>query len=309
MRYTDIDKRIEALADKQLGAFTRQQAFHLGASETFVQRRHKEGIWVRPVAGVYALARSPGTWLRQCKIAELSVDGSAIGGRTAAALHGLAGFRPGPIELLVPVNASCRHQWAQLHRYAGAKLTSVDGICTTTVGQTLFDVAESVGLWRLERAVDDGILAKKVSVNALHERLQFYVGSRRHGLARIRPLVLERLAYGWTPPESELEARLAAVLARLPSRPEIIRQAAVDWRPTRSGRVDFLLPEHRLIIEADGRRWHTRAADFDNDRWRDNHATANHHRVLRFTWVHLNQLVDEVIDLIERTIAPNAAAA
>lgn len=309
MRYTDIDKRIEALADRQHGVFTRQQAFQLGASETFVQRRHKEGIWVRPVAGVYALARSPGTWLRQCKIAELSVGASAVAGRTAAALHGLTGFRPGPIELLVPANASCRHPWAQLHRFAGAKLTNVDGICTTTIGQTLFDVADSVGLWKLERALDDAILTKRVTVDELDERLQFYVGSRRNGLPRIRSLVGERLAVGWAPPESELEAVLAAVLRRLPSRPVIVRQAVVAWRGARLGRVDFLLPEHRLIIEADGRRWHARAADFDNDRWRDNQATAHQHRVLRFTWVHLNQLADEVIELIERTIAPSAEAA
>lgn len=309
MRYTDIDKRIEALADKQHGAFNRQQAFQLGASETFVQRRHKEGVWVRPVAGVYALDRSPGTWLRQCKVAELSVDSSAIAGRTAAALHGLTGFRPGPIELLVPANASCRHPWAELHRYAGAKLTIADGIHVTTVGQTLFDVAARVGPWKLERALDDAILTKRVTVGELDERLQFYVGSRRNGLPRIRPLVAERLTVGWTPPESELEALLADVLARIPSRPTVVRQAEFPWRTPRPGRVDFLLPEHRLIIEADGRRWHTRVEDFDRDRWRDNQATARHHRVLRFTWVHLNQLADDVIELVELTIAPDVEAA
>lgn len=111
MRYTEIDKRIEALADKQHGAFNRQQAYQLGASETFVHRRHQAGHWVRPAPGVYALARSPGTWLRQCRIAELSVDGSAIAGRPAGALHGLAGFRPGPVELLVPATRRLVTRW------------------------------------------------------------------------------------------------------------------------------------------------------------------------------------------------------
>lgn len=258
---------------------------------------------------MYALARSPGTWLRQCKIAELSVDGSAIAGRPAGALHGLTGFRPGPVELLVPANASSRHPLAQLHRYAGAKLTTVEGIRVTTVAQTLFDVAECVGLWKLERALDDAILGKRITVDELDERLQFYVGSRRNGLPRIRPLVVERLAVGWSPPESELEAQLSAVLGRLPSHPVVVRQRAVTWRPSSPGRVDFLLPGHRLIVEADGRRWHTRAADFDRDRWRDNEAAAHHHRVLRFTWVHINHLADQVIDLIERTLAPSAQIA
>ena len=39
MRYTDIDHHIGALASKQHGAFSRQQAFTIGASERFVHRR------------------------------------------------------------------------------------------------------------------------------------------------------------------------------------------------------------------------------------------------------------------------------
>jgi putative AbiEi antitoxin of type IV toxin-antitoxin system len=73
MRYTDVDRRIEALAGKQFGAFSRQQALELGASERFVKRRVRDGHWARPVQAVYVLATSQGTWKRQCKIAELSV--------------------------------------------------------------------------------------------------------------------------------------------------------------------------------------------------------------------------------------------
>jgi very-short-patch-repair endonuclease len=69
-----------------------------------------------------------------------------------------------------------------------------------------------------------------------------------------------------------------------------------------------LLPEHRLIVEADGRRWHTRVADFDRDRWRDNEATANGYRTLRFTWVHLHDFADASLDVVCRTIAGESAA-
>lgn len=308
MRYTEIDLRIDKLARAQHGAFSRQQAFELGASERFVTRRLTQNEWVRPVHAVYALARSAGTWLRQCMIAELSVEGSAIAGRTAAALHGLTGFRQGPIELLVPVNASCRHPWAALHRYSGAQLTHVDGIAVTTVAQTMFDVAPVVWPWPLERALDDALLEKRITVGELDERLRFYEGSRRPGLPRIRPLILERREETWIPPESELEALLLDVLERLPSRPRILRQAAMPWLAQQSGRVDVLLPDHRLVVEADGRRWHTRAADFDRDRWRDNQAAANDHRVMRFTWVHLRDLADDVVAVVERAIGRSAVA-
>jgi very-short-patch-repair endonuclease len=73
--------------------------------------------------------------------------------------------------------------------------------------------------------------------------------------------------------------------------------------------IDLLLPAHRLIIEADGRRWHTRVQDFDKDRWRDNEAVAHGYRVLHFTWVHLRDLADDVLDVVDRTIRPGFAAA
>jgi len=308
MRYTDIDRQIEALAGKQFGAFSREQAFKIGASERFVKRRLTERHWLRPVNAVYVIATSAGTWKRQCKIAELSVHGAAVAGRSALALHEASGFKPGPIELLGPVNASRVHPFATVHRYAGAKLTVVDGIRVTTIPQSLFDVASRVSPWNLERAMDDAILGKRLDINDLKERLDFYVGSRRPGLPRIRPLVLERLEDGWTPPESELEALLIDVLTRLPTNPMIVRQATFPWRDAKPGRVDILLPAHKLIIEADGRRWHARLKDFDRDRWRDNEAVAHGHRVMRFTWVHLNHLADDAVTLVNQACTGSAWA-
>ena len=304
MRYTEIDRRIDAVAAKQFGAFSRQQAFDRGASERFVQRRLASGDWIRPVTAVYALARSPGTWKRQCKIAELSVAGSAIAGSAAAALHKLDGFRPGRIELVAPVNSFCIHPFATVHRYSGAKLTVVEGIAVTTIAQTLFDVTRRVKPWTAERAMDVALLEHRVSPAELSERLAFYEGSRRPGLPRIRPLVLERLDDAWVPPESELEALMYAMLSRIPGAPRVVRQASLPWRSARPGRVDALLPDHRLIVEADGRRWHARFQDFDRDRWRDNEAVAQGFRVMRFTSVHLRDLIDDSLDLIVRRVAP-----
>jgi len=304
MRHTEIDQRIGALAARQYGAFSRQQAFDLGASERFVARRLAGKCWIRAAPAVYVLAQSSGTWRRQCKVAELSVVGSAIAGRSAAALHELPGFRPGPIELWTPINTACRHAIAIVHRYAGAKLTIVDGIRVTTIPQTLFDTAMVIDPWRLERAMDDAIQSKKIRVLDLDERLTFYAESRRPGLPKIRPLIQERTEDGWVPAESELEALLFVVLDKLPGRPSVTRQAPLPWRSSRPGRVDAVLPEHRLIIEADGRRWHTRVKDFDRDQWRNNEAVAHGYGVMRFTWVHLNDFSSDVLGVISRTIDP-----
>lgn len=291
------------MASVQYGAFSRQQAFVAGATDRFVHRRLAAGVWIRVLPGVYVLATWRGTWLRQCKIAELSVAGSSVACRTAAALDDLTGFRQGPIELVIPANASTRHTTATVHRFAGALTTEVKGIRTTTIAQTLCDVAGFVSPLKVERAFDDCLRDGRLAVADVAERADYYAGSRRPGLRVIEALVAERSADAWEPPESELEVLLHALLDRLEPRPLIVRQAELPWRAPRPGRVDTLLPDHRLIVEADGRRWHTRVADFDRDRWRDNEAVAHGFRVQRFTWVHLHDMADDALKLLRRTLS------
>ena len=216
MRYTAIDRRIEALAGRQYGAFSRKQIAALGASDRFVARRLAEHHWSRPVPGVFILVGSAPTWKRQCKIAELSIESAAIGGRAAAVLHGFAGYRPGRIELVAPLNAYCKHPrrpsidmpepsspWSK--GLPSRQPPRRSSICRSS------SVVAARAHHRRRHA------AKKVTAAELGERLAFYEGSRRPGLPTIRPLVLERLEDGWTPPESELEAILLRVLGRLPS--------------------------------------------------------------------------------------------
>jgi very-short-patch-repair endonuclease len=56
----------------------------------------------------------------------------------------------------------------------------------------------------------------------------------------------------------------------------------------------------KLIVEADGRRWHTRRADFDRDARRDLFALARGYRTAHVTWAMLTGDPDEVChDLLE----------
>lgn len=302
MNARELDERIRQLAAKQLWLFNRRQVCGLGASTRFIARRLGSGAWTNPEPGVYGIAGHALTWRRALKASELGTPESGVGGLAAGALHRLPDFRPGRPELVAPPCTSSRGKLATIHRQVGYKLTTVDGITVTTIAQTLFDVAARVSLWKLERAIDDSLVSDRLTVAELEERLAFYVNSRRHGLARIRPLIVERSADAWVPPESDLEARLFVVVNRLPFGGDVVRQPAWPWRPQSNGRVDAYLPAHRLIIEADGRRWHTRVRDFDRDRWRDNQAVANGLRVLRFTWTHLTTAPDDVLDLIVQTV-------
>jgi very-short-patch-repair endonuclease len=56
----------------------------------------------------------------------------------------------------------------------------------------------------------------------------------------------------------------------------------VDWDD--SHRLDFYYEAHNLIIEVDGRKWHASRERFNGDRRRDNAASLEGKRVIRFTW-------------------------
>jgi very-short-patch-repair endonuclease len=292
------DRRIERLARSQHGCFNHDQAVALGCTQTMVHRRLDARRWLHLAPGVYALPSAPSSWERQYKAAELSARDASLCGLAAAKVHGLATFKVVRPEIVVPYTTTTRNKLAVLHRSLGVPTVSVRGMRVTSVAQTLFDVLTRVRLDRLELAMDGALLERKTSVDDLAERRRAYDGSRKAGIAIWRALIDERSEDGWVPPESELEAALATVLRDLPGDPVVIRQITMPWWQAGAGRVDTLLPEWRTILEADGRRWHSRVHDFDADRWRDNVAQANGYRVLRFTHVHLTKRPDEVRDLI-----------
>jgi very-short-patch-repair endonuclease len=299
---TQADEALLRLARRQHGVFSRDQAFAAGSSARFIDRRLAGGRWVRLDNAVYALVEFPSTYLRQLKAAELGSRDSSIGGRAAGALHELTGFRPVRPEIVVPVDVRAVSKLAVVHRYAGALTTEVKGIRVTTVAQTFFDVANRVPVWDLERALDDALVGRGVTMAQLDERMRFYADTRRPGVPRMAALLSERADDAWEPPESELEAVGVKLFAQLDGL-RLERQVELVWRDGAAGRVDFVERAHRLVIELDGRRWHTRVRDFERDLWRTNQAVAHGYRVLRFTWVHLTSAPDDVLAVIRRTVS------
>ena len=107
----------------------------------------------------------------------------------------------------------------------------------------------------------------------------------------MRRLIAVRSGHGFVPPSSVLERLLYRVLDR-PRMPSYVRQARVPWSPDQV--VDALVSAAKLIIEGDGRRWHTRIADFEQDRRRDRAAAEHGYRTLRFTYEDLAGSPDRV---------------
>jgi very-short-patch-repair endonuclease len=151
-------------------------------------------------------------------------------------------------------------------------LTIRAGIPVTRVVRTLIDVACSLGLGELERAVNEADRLDLIDPEALRIALDAYRGQR--GVARLREL-LDRRTFRLT--DSELERWF------LPQ----VRRAGLPLPMTQQHlngfKVDFLWSDLRLVVETDGLRYHRTPAQQMRDRIRDQAHLAAGFIPLRFT--------------------------
>ena len=66
--------------------------------------------------------------------------------------------------------------------------------------------------------------------------------------------------------------------------------------------VDFSWPDHRLIVETDGRAAHGDRAAFESDRRRDQQLVAAGWRVVRFTWRQVAREPRAVAEILRRLL-------
>ncbi len=301
------DRSLDTLARRQHGTFHRRQVLDLGFTARQIEHRRSVGHWVTLAPSVYALASHPYTWFRQVKAAELSIPGSAVSHGSGAVLLGLDDFRPGSIDLLAPRSGAHRSRLATVHRTDKVEAIRRQSVRVTTVPRTVADLAGVVDPWRLGRTVDGVLLSRAATVDDLAAEAARAVSDRRAGAGTLRR-ILEDRGDGYVPPTSELEALLYLALDD-PRLPPSIRQAAFPWRPTANQRVDAFIPMWRLIVEADGRRWHTRVADFERDLARDHLAKRHGFEVLRLTHRQLAGSIASVVELLVEVGAHRVAVA
>ena len=304
------DQHIFGLAGRQFGLFSRIQAFDLGVTNEVIHRRLAAGRWVAVAPGVYSLPGWPDSWHRRLWLAHLDVGPhSVVSHEAAAALHSLATYRPGPVTVTVPHGDHERPSSYEVRQSTDLRphhVTSVDGLPTTTPARTLVDLAARRRPDRLSRAVDDAHLTRTCRID---EVLAVYDELKRPGKRGLRMLgrLLAARGPGYVPPESVLERRFLRLI-RAAGLPEPQRQAPLPWRPQAPSRVDFLYPEHRVIIEVDGRRWHTRMDQMAADRRRDREALNHGYRVYRFVWEEVTRQPEDVCETVDRALARAAAA-
>lgn len=281
-----FDLAIAVLAARQYGVVARAQVLNLGGTDRMISARLASGAWRRLAPGVYVLASHPDTWRQRLVALALAAGPDAVvSHEAAAALHGLDGYPPKSIVVTVAHPNHQRSRLGVIHQLTDADprdVTVVDGIRVTTVARTIVDLAALGRRRRLADAMSDAVVGRKVRVTEVRAVFQRLARRGKPGVRLMRG-VLAEYELGAGIPESRLEQRGLEVLARggIP-RPRL--GAPVPGWTAGSGRVDAIFEREKVIVEFDGRRWHSRRKDAERDRARDHAAARAGYVVLRFTW-------------------------
>jgi hypothetical protein len=294
------DRRLDEYAARQYGVFSLSQARSVGLTPTMIETRRNSGAWIQLAPSVYTLASAPPKWERQTAAALLTREGSVVAGKSAAYLHGFPGFRPGRPVIMVGATGNARSPLATVIRtkyFDRIERVRLRGFETTGEADTIVTLARDHDSQALARIVDEVLVRKSCSVAYLAKVIDDRPRSR--GIGKLIPVIDERKPDAYQPPTSELE-RLLYPLVDHPLVPPATRQLPFSFQQM-NATVDLYVALWRLIVEADGRRWHTRQEDMERDRLRDNEVTAHGYAVLRFTWAMLTKSPEKCLDTLLRT--------
>ena len=285
-RHDSVDVAIARLADAQHGVVTSAQLSELGVPRGAVEHRLRGGRLRAVHRGVYTIVgprlfTQHGRWMAGV----LACGPGAVLSHLAAA--SLWGVRRGTrVEVTQPRGrkrrAGIRIHWADL---PADERTVHHGIPVTTIARTLFDLSAVVQRHELRsafRQAEQLHLTDPVGIKALMERYP-----RKPG-APILKAVFEEARAGLKVVRSELEERFQAFLLEaglaVPLTNVLIEGIEVDcaW------------PDHRVIVELDGRAFHQTSGAFEEDRARDRRLEAAGWRVVRITWRQLAETPAEL---------------
>ncbi len=305
----DPIRELSATARAQHGVFSREQALAVGYSSSAIDDRVRRGEWTRIGRTVLALAGAPVTFRQAAMAAVLSIDGAVASHETAATLQGFRYLGEHPIAISVPPESWHQLHRVTVHRYqdlAPQWVTEAHGIPVTVPTRTMIDLAAVIRGPRLERILDAALDHHGVEIGELQRTFNRLARRGRRGIGPMRRL-LEARGDGFAATGSELERRFLRFV-RDRGYPEPAKQLPTFWADRLIGLADFAYPSHMVLIELDGRLGHSQLLDTELDRVRDQRAMAAGWRVIRITWRQLHDRPDQVAEILDALLRPDAAA-
>jgi Transcriptional regulator, AbiEi antitoxin len=280
-----------ALLEQQKGVLTRGQALSLGWTDSYIDRRVRQGRWQRLYPGVYAAFS--GVPSRDCLLwaAVLRAgDGAALSHWTAAEMWGLATRPSDAVHVTIPVGRCIRPVAGLRLHYSLRVAAATHPVALpprTRVEETVLDLAQ------LAATADEAL---SWALRACGSRLTTPVKLTAAMQLRTRLRWRGELAKALDPQNagvhSLLEHRYVTWVERPHGLPAGRRQQLVQ-RGRRRQYSDVDYGEYLTIVELDGRAAHS-ATSRVIDSQRDNANAADGKITLRYSWWEVSQRSCEV---------------
>ena len=228
-------------------------------------------------------------------------DGAGLSHACATAHWEIRPYSGTWIDVTVPTTAGrTRRDRIRLHRSStldADEVTTHRGIPVTNIARTLLDVAATLTGPALARAIEQTEIRRLFDLAAVEKTLARnlnHPGARRlrRALALYRDDEFSR---------SELEKAFLA-LCDAHGMPRPLVNHIVEGKE-----VDFFWPDHRLIVETDGRTTHFTIAAYEGDRARDAYLLTLGYRVMRFTELQVRFEGATVADRLAAALATRAS--
>jgi very-short-patch-repair endonuclease len=281
------------LSRRQHGVLTRGDLLALGFSDKGIKHRVATGRLHPVAAGVYAVGRPDltphGRWMAAVLVCG---DDAMLSHRSAAELWGIGREWEGRIDVSIRRHSKIRRRGIKVRARESLPERSVVrrfGIPVTNPTQTLIDLATELKPLRLERAVNQADVHDLVDPETLRRSLDAYVGMP--GAKTLRTM-LDRHTFRLSDSDLEIYFRPLALAAGFPL--PLSKQWVLGYE------VDFHFPDHGLIVETDGLRYHRTPAQQARMAKRDQTHTSHGFRVLRFTHWQIAHAPNEVAEVLGR---------
>lgn len=286
-----------SISGRQAGVFTAAQARDEGWTPDQIRHRLTRGHWQQLAGrGLRSPDGPPDPWQLAWAV-RLTWPDVVPCRALAGAMHGLPVHLEAPVDVYAPPGRR-RAPGIRVHRspWSPDEPVTLRGLTCTSLRSTALDC---LATFEWPRALDlyawlstRDIMSRALILDAVQS------GTGRHGTPQ-----LLRLARA---------VRTGAVSAAEDLFHQLLRRSGITgWVAGQRvfddvgliGVVDVLFRAERVVVEIDGRRAHSDARVFQQDRERQNRLLAAGYLVLRFTWWDLTQRADAVLDQIRRALA------
>jgi very-short-patch-repair endonuclease len=271
--------RLTRLLAHQAGVVSRRQVLGLGLPDSLIRTRLATGRWQPGHPATYVGHNGPisyESWLWSAFL--YAGPGAAISHTSAAFVHRLRSEPPREVHVSVPSSRRIRGQsHLVVHLRSPMPATTRAELTITKPADTVLDVAGSLHdpddvVALVTRAIGD----RRVTPGALRKAL-----AARPRIAN-RALVEELVDIASGGVESVLEWRYLRDVERAHRLPTAQRQMVMRGGG-QLARVDVWYAEYRVIVELDGRAFHS-GARADRDMRRDNESATSGQLTLRYGW-------------------------